>query len=107
MFTPRIIAPLAALLLTLGVLLPVAPVSASDDNVAGAPSTVCGDSDGNHIVNSIDVVIVLQYSAGLIDQLLFFENDDVNSSHTVDALDAGFILQVSARILHIEALHCS
>lgn len=107
MITSRIIAPVAALLLTLGVLLPVAPVSASDSNVAGAPSTVCGDSDGNRIVNSIDVAIVLQYSAGYLQTLAYPANDDVDSSAAVDARDASLILQVSAHRLHIEALHCS
>lgn len=107
MITPRIVAPVAALLLAFAALLPVAPVSASNDNVAGAPSTVCGDSDGNRIVNSIDVAIVLQYSAGYLHTLAYHANDDVDSSATVDARDAALILQVSAHRLHIEALNCS
>jgi hypothetical protein len=107
MLTQRIAPPIkiaAALLLTLAAL---TPLSTHDESIAGAPSTVCGDSDGNRIVNSIDVAIVLQYSAGHIQTLAYEANDDVDSSASVDARDAVLILQVSARRLHIEDLNCS
>ena len=110
MFSPRIIAPVvlaAAVVLSLGAVRTATPAHAGRKSDVIAGSTVCGDSDGNRIVNSIDVAITLQYSAGLLDQLLFFENDDVNSDHRVDALDSQLILQVSAHRIHIELLNCS
>lgn len=110
MITTRIIAPIAiaaALLVSFGALRVAAPVFAGDGSASGPPSVVCGDSDGNRIVNSIDVAIVLQYSAGYLHTLAYHANDDVDSSATVDARDAALILQVSAHRLHIEALNCS
>ena len=52
-----------------------------------------GDSLCDDRVDSIDALVVLQYSAGLLSSLPCFERADVNGDGSADALDAALILQ--------------
>jgi hypothetical protein len=58
-----------------------------------------GDVDCDQDVDTIDAVLVLQYSAGLLDGLECMTNADVNEDSSVDALDAIIILQIAAGLL--------
>ena len=58
-----------------------------------------GDVDRNGDVNSIDAMLVLQLSAGLIGTLPQFELQDVNGDGAVDSQDALLILQFVAGLV--------
>lgn len=52
-----------------------------------------GDSLCDDLVDSIDALIILQYSAGILSSLQCAERADVNGDGSADALDAALILQ--------------
>ena len=58
-----------------------------------------GDVDRNGDVNSIDAMLVLQLSAGMIGTLPQFELQDVNGDGAVDSQDALLILQFVAGLV--------
>lgn len=58
-----------------------------------------GDSLCDDLVDSIDALIILQYSAGILSSLQCAERADVNGDGSADALDAALILQHVAGLL--------
>jgi CSLREA domain-containing protein len=58
----------------------------------GAP----GDADCNGSVNSIDVALILQFGAGMLDELNCEESADVNGDGQVNSVDSALILQYIA-----------
>jgi hypothetical protein len=58
-----------------------------------------GDVNRNGGVDSIDAALVLQFGAGLLDELPAPENADLNSDGRIDAIDAAIILQYVAGLI--------
>ena len=58
-----------------------------------------GDSLCDGIVDSIDALVVLQYSAGLITSKPCSDSADINRDGSIDSLDAALILQHVAGLL--------
>ena len=58
-----------------------------------------GDSLCDGVIDSIDALVILQYSAGLIASKPCADNADVNGDGSADALDATLILQFVAGLL--------
>jgi len=58
-----------------------------------------GDVDDNGVMNAIDAVLTLQFTAGLLDDLEGLSAADVNHNGTVNAIDAAIILQRIAGLL--------
>ena len=58
-----------------------------------------GDVDCDGDIDAIDAVLVLQYTAALIDGLGCLKNADLNDDLSVNALDASFILQMAAGLI--------
>ena len=58
-----------------------------------------GDVDCDGDIDAIDAVLVLQYSAALIDGLECLKNADLNEDDSINALDASFILQMAAGLI--------
>jgi len=58
-----------------------------------------GDANCDGVTNSLDAAIVLQYAAGLVDDLPCLEAADANGDGRVDAIDAALILQYDAGLL--------
>jgi Tol biopolymer transport system component len=59
-----------------------------------------GDVNCGGDINSIDAVLVLQLSAGLVAALACDQNADVNGDGSIDSRDAALILQYAAGLLH-------
>ena len=63
-----------------------------------APDVHWGDADGDGNVNSLDALLVLQYSAGKVgEDQIHLANCDVDGDGNVNSLDALLILQFSAQ----------
>ncbi|MEX0785429.1 MAG: dockerin type I repeat-containing protein [Dehalococcoidia bacterium] len=62
-----------------------------------------GDANCDFGVSSVDATIVLQYDAGLLDQLACASRADVNGDGVVNSLDASLILQHSAGLIDLSA----
>ncbi len=60
---------------------------------AGDDDIQTGDSLCDDRVDSIDALVILQYSAGILSSLQCAERADVNGDGSADALDAALILQ--------------
>ena len=58
-----------------------------------------GDVNCDGVVNAIDAAFILQFVAGLIDELPCPENADVNQDGSVNTIDAALILQFGAGLL--------
>jgi len=58
-----------------------------------------GDANCDGVKNSLDAAIVLQYAAGLLDDLPCLTSADANGDGRVDAIDAALILQYDAGLL--------
>lgn len=58
-----------------------------------------GDVDCDQEIDTIDAVLLLQYSAGLIDGLECLTNADLNDDGSINALDASIILQIVAGLI--------
>jgi hypothetical protein len=63
------------------------------------PSALAGDANCNGTVNSIDVLLILQYVAGLINSLQCLQAADANHNGTVNSIDAAVILQYIAGLV--------
>jgi hypothetical protein len=63
------------------------------DTPGPTPAGKLGDTDGNGTINAIDVALVLQYHASLLDNLASLYRADANGDSRVDSLDAFLILQ--------------
>lgn len=64
----------------------------------GSDPKLPGDANCDHLVNSLDAALVLQYTAGLIDSLSC-PDADYNHTGGVNALDAALILQKDAGLI--------
>lgn len=62
-----------------------------------------GDVNCDENINSIDSAFVLQFSAGLIDDLPCQSQADVNEDTNINAIDATLILQHSAGLIDIDS----
>lgn len=65
-----------------------------DEDLVGSGDALC---DGQ--VDSIDALVVLHYSAGLLSPLPCAENGDADGNGSIDVLDAALILQHVAGLL--------
>ena len=75
------------------------PTSTPTRTPTPTPQGVRGDVNCNRQTNSVDALLILQYSAGLIDSLLCPQNADVNHDGSINAIDAALILQYVAGLL--------
>ena len=67
--------------------------------VLGAKDPFFGDVDCDGLITSIDAALVLQFDAGLIDELDCLHNADVNGDGNIDSVDALLILQHVAGLI--------
>jgi hypothetical protein len=63
------------------------------------PPAACGDVNGDGAVNSIDVALILQLVAALIDDVANDEMADVDQDGNVNSIDATLILQFEAGLI--------
>ena len=63
------------------------------------PSGLPGDVNCNEDVDAIDVALLLQFGAGLLQSLLCEENADVNMDGNTNSIDVALILQFIAGLL--------
>ncbi|OGO51049.1 MAG: hypothetical protein A2148_10730 [Chloroflexi bacterium RBG_16_68_14] len=63
------------------------------------PRSLLGDVNCDGRVNSIDAALILQFAAGLIDELPCPEKDDVNVDGTINSIDATLILQYDSGLI--------
>ena len=83
------------------------PTDTPEPTATSTPSPqLCGDVDGDGVVNSLDALRILFVVADLTDVLPVPENADVNGDDVVDAVDAGLILQKEAGLIGQDALTC-
>ena len=73
-----------------------------EEDIVGTGESLCDDQ-----MDSIDALVVLHYSAGLLTSLPCAGNADVNGDGSIDALDASLILQHVAGFLPDLALVAS
>jgi hypothetical protein len=84
-----------------------APTHTPPPVATATPSKSCGDVNDNGSVDSVDALLVLQLSAGLIQTVPNAPSADVNHSGTINPIDAQLILQEGAGLIPLTALHCS
>ena len=65
-------------------------------------SDLTGDINSDGKVNSLDALIVLQYSVGLFTDVKNFRAGDVNSDMLLNSIDALIILQISVGLINPE-----
>jgi alpha-tubulin suppressor-like RCC1 family protein len=70
-----------------------------DSNVPVDIAKLLADVNCDGVVDSVDAVLVLQLSAGLIDSLACQSAGDANLDGSIDAIDAALILQFAAGII--------
>ena len=63
------------------------------------PEVLRGDGNCDGRVNSLDALVVLQFSAGLLAHLACGDAADANRNGTINALDAALILQYDAGLI--------
>ncbi|MBO6061649.1 MAG: hypothetical protein J6P98_06015, partial [Clostridia bacterium] len=66
------------------------------DNVSwsGAPAGLLGDANGDGSVDSLDALLILRYSMGLIDDIILV-NSDVNGDGEVNSADALIVMRMA------------
>lgn len=57
---------------------------------------LAGDANCSDTVDAVDASLILQYAAGLVDELPCLENADVNHDGSVNSIDANLVLQIGA-----------
>jgi hypothetical protein len=67
--------------------------------VVNAAGGAIGDVNCNGVADSIDALLILQRTAGLLSSLACEENADVNGDGEIDALDALLVLQYVAGLI--------
>ncbi|MCH8849655.1 MAG: right-handed parallel beta-helix repeat-containing protein [Chloroflexi bacterium] len=75
------------------------PKKSTDTPTATLPPPADGDVNKDGMTNSLDGLLVLQASAGLIPAVPFPDNGDVNLDGVIDSLDAVLILQFNAGLI--------
>jgi len=75
------------------------PLPPGDSPVDKGPVGLRGDADCNGVVNSLDAVLILQQSAGLLASVPCPANADANEDGGVNSLDAALVLQFSAGLI--------
>ena len=78
-----------------------APGETPEPTATPGANGLIGDVDCNGEINAIDAAFILQFVAGLIDELPCPENADVNEDGSTDTIDAALILQFSAGLLNM------
>ena len=74
--------------------------SCSEIGIGGSFDVVpVGDVNCDGAINAIDAALVLQYGAGLLEDLPCFAAADVNGDGSVNAIDSALILQYVAGLL--------
>ncbi len=58
-----------------------------------------GDASCDGLVNAVDALLILQFSAALLSPLPCGDNVDVNLDGLVDVIDATLILQLGVRLI--------
>jgi hypothetical protein len=53
----------------------------------------------DHVVNAIDAALILQFGAGLVDELSCEDAADVNGDGEINAVDAALVLQFVAGLI--------
>jgi len=79
--------------------IPPTPTRTPTSQGTATPLPPEGDANCNGIVNSIDVAIILQYVAALLENVQCFPFADVNDDGQVNTIDAALILQFIAGLL--------
>jgi hypothetical protein len=67
--------------------------------ITAGPKEPDGDVNCNGSTDAIDAALVLQLTAGLIDELSCGENADVNQDGSTNAIDGALILQFAAGLI--------
>jgi hypothetical protein len=78
---------------------PTATLPSVATPTATPPAKALGDVNDDGNVNSIDAQLVLQLTAGLLDELLNPESADVNEDGDINSIDSQLILQFEAGFL--------
>jgi len=71
------------------------------------PTKDCGDVNDDGLVNSVDSLFILQFTAALIDTLINQASADVNNSGEISSVDSALILQKEAGLIPQSALICA
>jgi hypothetical protein len=75
------------------------PPNVTPTRTSVPPPAACGDVNGDGAVNSIDVALILQLVAALIDDVTNDEMADVDQDGNVNSIDATLILQFDAGLI--------
>ena len=75
------------------------PPTPTDTPTPTPGGNIVGDVDCSGAVNAVDAALILQLSAGLIEDLPCAKNADVNEDGDISAIDSTLILQFSAGLL--------
>jgi CSLREA domain-containing protein len=82
--------------------LPAPPPTATATSLAKP----CGDVNDSGGVDSIDASLILQVTAGLIDELDNPESADADGDGSISAIDASLVLQATAGLIDPDDLDC-
>jgi len=75
------------------------PTATATPTSTPTPPALAGDVDCDGAVTSIDAALVLQFGAGLVEELPCPAGGDVNGDGRIDAIDAALILQHVAGLI--------
>lgn len=75
------------------------PPAATPSQPPPAGPVAAGDANCDRYVDSIDVALVLQLGAGLIESLACQDLADLNGDRRISSIDAALILQITAGLL--------
>jgi hypothetical protein len=63
------------------------------------PAWFNGDANCDGVIDSLDALAVLQFEAGVLQELVFPEGGDPNEDSTINSIDALLILQFHAGLI--------